>query len=370
MKRCWLHVGMNKTGSTSVQMNLWKNGNIPGWHYLTPNRRHTPGDALVAMLGKEPTQFHTFMKRGMIQSQVKRVGDRLRSNLTRAIRSSRDQNLILSAEVLSVIDRAGIETLREILTPLCDEIKVIGYVRPPCGFMTSFFQQRVKHGCGTFDVPNIKVKYRKRFKKFDAVFGRENVILRKFDPAIFPQRCVVADFYQQVGIERQDSRPSLRVNESLTREACGILYAYRKFGPGYGVGSRVMWENRRIIAPLFEMGGCKFKIAKEVLEPGMLRDKEDIIWMEKRLGTSLEEEIRYDGTEVTCEEDLLQITRSSCEEYVALFRKISNVKVPAKRMPTADHVDPEQVAALVQYCRDQVANPFRLISMIWRKAMK
>jgi hypothetical protein len=358
---------MHKTGSTSVQMNLLKGAKIPGWDYLTPNQRHTPGDALVAMLAQDPQKFHTFIKRGMTQRQVSQEGDRLRSELTKAIRTSQENNLILSAEVLSIIDRAGIVSLRDLLAPLCDEIKVIGYVRPPNGFMASFFQQRVKHGCGTFEVPNIKVKYRKRFRKFDTVFGRENVILRKFDPSIFPQRCVVADFYQQLGIEPQGSGPSLRVNESLTREACGILYAYRKFGPGYGVGSRVMWENRKIIAPLFRMGGSKFKVAQDVTAPGLLRDKEDIVWMEKRLGTNLNEEIDCDGSEVTSEDDLLRITRASCEEYMARLREISGIKVPANKMPTADLVDPEQVAALVQYCRDQVSNPFRFMSMIWRK---
>ena len=87
-------------------------------------------------------------------------------------------------------------------------MRVIGYVRPPVAFKTSLFQQRVKHGLGAFNIDGIRPKYRKRFRKFDTVFGTGNVTLRKFDPATFPDRCVVRDFCQQLGIPAPSPAPS------------------------------------------------------------------------------------------------------------------------------------------------------------------
>lgn len=345
---------MHKTGSTSVQVNLSRERKIENWRYLATGRKANLGNSLFAMLATDPEKFHTFVKQGKSPAEVAREGTWLRGKLAKAIRTCTEENLILSAEVMSIIDKPGIMALRDFLAPLCDEIRVIGYVRPPIGYKTSFFQQRVKHGCAKFDVANIKPRYRKKFKKFDAIFGRENVILRKFDPAIFPNRCVVTDFYEQVGIGAPREGSILRFNESLSREACGILYAYRKFGPGYGVGPRVMWENKRIIAPMFTMGGSKFKVSAEVTAAGLLQDHDDVRWMEQRLQCSLSEDIRYDGTEVAGEDDLLRITRSSCQEYIGRFREMYGIKIPSEMLSSAEVLEPQHVADLVEYSRRRI----------------
>ena len=359
MKRCWLHIGMHKTGSSSIQANL-AHDTIPGWCFLTVGRKKNIGQYLYAMLATEPADFHTFVKQGWTPRQVAREGERLRGKLEKAIRQSRAENLILSAETLSIVGRPGIGKLGEFLRPLCDEVRVIGYVRPPIGFKTSHFQQRIKHGVGSFDIGEIRTRYRNRFRKFDKVFGRANVILRKFDPATFPERCVVRDFHHQLGMPEPAPDSVSRSNESLSREACGILYAYRKFGPGFGVGPGVIAENVRLIAPLFSMGGEKFRVSRKVLDAGLILDAEDIAWMERRLGDPLDEETRNEESEITCEEDLLRITRASCEEYAARFQELHGIRIPHEQLPTDEIVDPRQVAAFVEYCRSRVRGRFRL----------
>lgn len=364
MKRCWLHVGMHKTGSTSVQVTLSSAGRIPGWRYLLAGRRANLGQSLYAMLAADAREFHTFVKKGASDAEVKREGEWLRRALEREIRGCREENLILSAEALSIIDRPGIASLREFLSPLCDEVRVIGYVRPPLAFKVSHFQQRVKHGLGTFDVARIRPRYRKRFRKFDKEFGRENVILRKFDPALFPGQCVVRDFCAQVGLPFPADRPVVRSNESLSREACGILYAYRKYGPGFGVGPEVIRENQRLIAALVAMGGTKFRVCGELLAAGLAEDAEDVRWMEERLQCPLDERIPADAEAITCEEDLLEISGASCEAYAARMRAIYGIKVPRGLLPEGGRVDPRRVAAMVEYFRERIRRRRRFLPLL------
>lgn len=350
MKRCWIHVGMHKTGSTSVQTNLAKIKSPLNWRYIKVDGRVNMNQSLYAMFSPSPHKYHWFAKRGMTEEQVTEKGKIYRQKLRKQIRKCKKENIIISAEALSIINQRGITALAKFLKPLCDEIRVIGYVRPPTGYKISIFQERIKHGINSFEITDIRLNYRKRFEKFDIAFGQENVFLKKFEPSSFPNKCIVADFVQELNIALPDDTKITRSNEGLCREACGILYAYRKFGPGYGVGNNAILQNAAIIAPMLAMRGQKFKVAQGIMISGEAED-EDQAWIEKRIGSSLQENVKEDGTEVTSEDDLLLVRRSSCEDFAAHFTRIHGLEIAAHRIPASDPVDPRDVAEFIEYCR-------------------
>ncbi len=342
---------MHKTGSTSVQASLAAVADPVGWKYLTVGGSQNMGGSLYAMFAGEPHKYYWFLKRGDTPERVAKYGAKLRVMLAKAVEECTAENIIISGESLSLIEDQGILALREFLKPLCDEIRVIGYVRPPIGFKISFFQQQIKHRVWSFDFRGFRLKYIQRFKKFDDIFGSSNVVLRKFDPAMFTNQCVVSDFCEQVGIPAPDLRLVVRVNESLCREACAILYAYRKFGPNFGVGKDVIKESKLILAPFFAMQGTKFTVSKEMVTSSLALDEEDLRWMEERLGETLREEIANDGTELASEEDLLRIERSSCVEFAARFQEMYNISVPADKIPEGEVINPQRVADFIEYCQ-------------------
>lgn len=67
------------------------------------------------------------------------------------------------------------------------------------------------------------VEYRACFEKIDDVFGRANVVLRKFDPQTFPSGCVVRDFCARLGTGFP-TKCIIRDNESLPLEVVALLY--------------------------------------------------------------------------------------------------------------------------------------------------
>ncbi len=352
VKRCWLHVGMHKTGSTSIQNTLAKVNGSGNWRLLRVGGRANMGKAICAMFSAEPLNHSFYSKLGYTDKRIKRESQTIRRRLERALQGCTEETVIISAEALSALLRTEeVQAMKEFLEQFCDEIRVIGYVRPPVSFKNSIFQEAVKHGKGKFNIAEVKVNYRRRFKKFDDVFGRENVILRKFDPASFPHHCIVADFCQQIGIEEPPREAVLRTNESLTREACGILYAYRKFGPGFGVGRDVVRENIRVLAALQGVSGPRFKGSSNLMTGPLAAEVKDIRWIEKRLDASLKEAVKDHGTEVDSEEDLLRVHRSSCVAMVEQFRKLYRMKIHDSKIPKAEYPAAEEIAALVDYCR-------------------
>src|SRR4029079_5237682 len=135
-----------------------------------------------------------------------------------------------------VLQGPAVERMREFFDERCDKLSIVGYVRPPAGFVTSAFQERVKGGSlRRFDVASGYRNYQNCFGKFDAVFGRERVHLWKFDPPSFPDGCAVRDFCARLGIALP-ARRIRRLNESLSREMVSLLYifSHQRQLRGYG----------------------------------------------------------------------------------------------------------------------------------------
>jgi len=351
MKRCWIHIGMHKTGTTSVQRGLAKIKKPGNWKLLKVGGSPNMGKALHAMFATDAHKFHWFVKEGKGPKKVAKLGAKLRERLRNVIMKSEVENIIISAEALTLLDYADVAAMQKFLAPYFDEIRVIGYIRPPIAYKMSMFQQQVKHGKSNFALSKVKLSYRKRFEKYDEIFGRKNVILKKFDPKSFPKSCIVADICQEIGITLPDDFSLRNANTSLSREACGILYAYRKFGAGYGVGKTVINENKQIILPLMAMEGGKFKVSEAIATESIAAEQEEILWAEKRLGQPLADKAEDVGTEVQGEEDLLTIKRSTCEAYAAKFEEIHSIPVPLEKLAPGDPVDPVKVAEFVEYCR-------------------
>lgn len=348
MKRCWLHIGMHKTGSSSIQQNLKAIKNPEGWRLFFVGGRSNMGSALKAMFSCEPHKSGRFAKTGASSEAVAAKGARWREELRAGLMEVKEGNCIISAEGLSNhFSEESIMALKAFLEPLCDEIRVIGYVRPPMAFKISSFQEKIKHGQNEFNVSKIRLNYISMFKKFDSIFGESNVILRKFDPATFINRCLVADFCQQIGIKLPDNTPIKRVNESLSCEASGILFAYRKFGPGFGIGKNVMKENNFMMRSFRAMRGEKFNVSRSIIENALDIDRSDIEWMECRLGVSLKERDDPGKYSITSEEELLTIKRSSCEEFARCCREVYGIELRLDSIPEGDTVDPREVAKLV-----------------------
>jgi hypothetical protein len=305
-----VHFGMPKTGTTSIQLSLSRRLSDPRFHYV----KFAEGDsnyAIATGFRTDPTRDRRHLKLGTPSHELPRLRKSIVRQLRASLEQARERTAILSAEIIAALKEAEFRELHAVLAGSGGRVTAVGYVRRPKETMESEFQQQVKSGRQAFGMERLFPNYRARVKKLDAVLGSENTHIWRFDPSSFPGGCVVLDFCARMGIS---FRPEdvIRFNDGLSRPALSLLYAYRKFGPGYGVGPQVIRENRLLIQGLRALPGPKVRFHSSLVEPVIERRGKVVRWMESRLHASLAEDLsEHDETAIRSEEDLLAFTPES-----------------------------------------------------------
>ena len=226
---CWLHIGTEKTGSTAIQTFFAENRRLllsRGWlypetagirahHSLLPYCLDEPdGTRRGAAVHKEPSpdQF----RRQIIGS------------LETEVDASSASVLVLSNERLATRLRRPAEIAR--LKALCDRLaqktSVIVYLRNQADFLASRYTNVIWEGgvqkfAFTGRAPF--ADYALLLDRWAGVFGKENLVVRRFETTEFPAGNVIADFAGVTGLDLCSLRVPPRANPSLDTESLAFL---------------------------------------------------------------------------------------------------------------------------------------------------
>lgn len=231
-----VHIGLEKTGTTSIQRALL-----------------AATDALLA----QGIHFDTFFGSTVAGSRGNSVGlvlaaqspqrRRWRDAAAPAVAASFDdyqmrpddpagavQTLLFSAEHLSsqLTDLEEIRRLKAFLDTLGSEIRIVVYLRRHDRLADSLVNEYIKAG-GVFHLRDRgavvdrilkggKLHYGKVIGRYVDVFGRDSVVIRKFDKADLIAGDIVADFAATCGF-RMPKAAATYANTSLSLEALYVL---------------------------------------------------------------------------------------------------------------------------------------------------
>jgi hypothetical protein len=309
MRTAILHIGMHKTGSSSIQQTL------------------AAQDWTEHLYVREGSPNHSVMLRTVFQDNLRKlknleadaswknlpeIREKLRKSLETELGQVTKPNIILSGEDLSgrnTVGRSGIEALRDLLMQHVDRIQVIGFVRSPASLIQSVFQQRAKvhsssHNRAVLELH--KIPYRARLEQFDTIFGRENVTLVKFDRKTLTGGDVVLDFTDWIGLVLTPE-DVVQANVSLSQEAVAALYARNK----YGVGPLQIqpWHRVRQTArrAMDGFGSGAVRLSATLLQPVLEEMAADIDWLEARMGEPMRDTPHEGADCIGSEADLLAL---------------------------------------------------------------
>ena len=343
MTRCIVHIGMHRTGSTSIQHSL---RGISDDQFLYARLGDDPNHSLAihSLFAPQPERHHLHKRDCADMATVSDYITKMRAEFDLAVSDAKGRTLIISGEDISALPRDSLVKLREEFEGQFEDVTVVGYVRAPTGLITSSFQHRVSMGAADrFHLDRQYRSYKGTFGLFDEVFGREKVKLWKFDIARFPEGCVVRDFCARLGIDLPSER-LVRLNESLPRQIIALLYTYYKVGMN---GGSVLTgpERKKLIDCLTPVGCEAFRISADVIKPILKKHHADIAWMEERLGQSLHEEIgEHRAGDIRDESDLLRVDPTVTAKLIALL---------GDNAPTGIRGEtPEEVGRLVHTLRE------------------
>lgn len=352
MSRCILHIGMHKTGSSSIQRSLQAVlANQQDYVYPAFNDAANHSEPLFSLFTTEPELYAPHINVGRDAERIAKFNTRHRDILVQSLQDNQGKTVVLSGEDLTRLDAAGLEQLKTFLLGYVDRVEVYGYVRPPRAYMSSAYQQRLK-ALGKFRkrnrVENTYPNYRAIFEKIDQVFGAEQVHLRQFSSDSLLNACAVEDFFSWVDIPLAQEQV-IRVNEGLSRQAASILYAYRVHGEKFGGGRLAVQTFRMMVRALRGVPGEPFRLANHMLDPVLDAQADDIAWMEARLGSRFDEVKEEPDYALQAEEDLLQMDMASMEEFFANWRRVMGRDFPNEAVD-ALWLDAEFLAGLIEDC--------------------
>lgn len=220
MKRIFLHIGLEKTGTTSIQRFLQKNRDaLRAKDYLYP-RNLAPGGggsqhAVVAYAQNDDKIDDTRMHWEATDPQsIKRFRNRLDNNFIPRLVEAKCNNIIISSEHLSsrLKTREELERLRELLGPIASDIHVYVYLRRQDDFFLSSYSTYVKSGDSRrFDQvaqpqsETSRYDYLMLLDLWADVFGEDKIFANLFDRRYLHDGDVVSDFLTKIGITDMDS---------------------------------------------------------------------------------------------------------------------------------------------------------------------
>jgi hypothetical protein len=234
IQTCFLHIGTEKTGTTSIQNFLSKNrSRLQAQGIIYPrspgNQNHT---SLAVYAMRETKQSGIRRSSGVSRpDQVSTFRERLRSDMDQELRNATASIVIFSNEHLSsrLLTEREIERVQNFCGRYAEETKVIVYLRNQVDFLVSSFGTTIKSG-GTRTFPFPLNEHRIRTMDYMAllapwrkIFGRENMIVRRFERTDFLEGDLLSDFAAQIPFDTSGFiRPEPR-NEALSARELAFL---------------------------------------------------------------------------------------------------------------------------------------------------
>lgn len=239
VKRLVLHIGMQKTGTSSIQQTLGESREILKkynvYYPVIENFNHSFDFNPIFIDNPHKNSIHFKIKGINTKIEAELEKHRLKKMWSLEFEKNNYENFIISAEGLSILNKNGVLELRDFTKKYFDTVKIIVYVREVEGYINSFMQQRIKEGVTTLDKFNyIKDSqyYKDCIENYVQIFGKENIIVRVFDKKFFKNGNLIEDFFDSLGIDINIGKLKIRTtNESLGQNAVIFLSEYNKMYP-------------------------------------------------------------------------------------------------------------------------------------------
>lgn len=243
--KLYLHIGIAKTGTTSLQ------------NFLYLNRMHLAEQGVLYPASVTDQVLILYDNRGHNAMVWNQRWSRCTQRLQAELRASDCSCAILSAEVLqqqlNTVDR--IRDLHGWLRQLgFDHTEVIVYLREPGAWFCSYISQLVRNSTirrytaddltqllpQHFDVTRSILDYRGTVEQWGEVFGQEHLQVRLFERECLQGGDLLRDFMQTLGLEWQDGFqiPDKNANERLNLLEIELFRSLNNLLPGHTLNLR------------------------------------------------------------------------------------------------------------------------------------
>jgi hypothetical protein len=290
MRELFLHVGMHKTGTSSIQQTLFDHRPLlqeAGLSYWGAEPNHSV--SIVAAFHEEPHLYHMNRRAGRHTPEAATAwGRECRARLEAFLAEAPGPRLILSGEDIAMLSPAATDELLALVGRHVGRTTVLGFVRPPRSFMVSVFQQRVRGGSTLEDFGNgIATGYRRRFRKYIGHPGVAGLKFQLYERAALKGGCSIATFLELCGAP-PELYPKLELRQlNVTASRLGVVLnlAANEAVPVFLADGAANPDRSPLLARFLEdVAGRRLELPPAMLAAWLRQAQPDIAWMEERLG--------------------------------------------------------------------------------------
>lgn len=243
--KIFLHIGMPKTGTTTLQSFLSQNRKLLlEQGYLYPR---SPGDRnhlKLPAFAMDQERIDNF-RRGLQLTRPKVMADfrgKFSQKFAQELSRTQAAQVVLSSEHFSaqLVHETEINRLREFLCRFCDQIQIIIYLRRQDDTLLSSYSTEVKAGrTEKLSLPDEEERYRyydywQILQRWESVFGEDNISVRIFERAQLVENDLIKDFAYTTGIEISGAfQIPNQINLSLDADSCEFLRIFNRYVPRF-----------------------------------------------------------------------------------------------------------------------------------------
>jgi len=296
-KKVILHIGPDKTGSTSIQKTLDAGRELllQQGVFIGPNGKQA---ILGSCMSPEPREFeyNRLHSQGMNDQAIQKRDSHYITSLRKQLSETQADILVLSAEGFAYLPELAFARFKEFLSEYCEEIEIVLYIREPLSFAKSAMSQRVKTGERAWEGISVPIlPYRSIIENLLAVFDKKQLNLRLFARESLPKGNVVLDFLSLLdlpkGVQGKLEQLTPSENSSLTQEGLlvgdrmiELLDGFLSFGPEFskktGIG--------KVFLPRIQ--GQKIRLTGSQTKVILSSSKSHTDYLEQEFGLHLQSE--------------------------------------------------------------------------------
>lgn len=291
--RLRLHIGTEKTGTTTIQRFLALNRDIlmTSGVLVPASLGETNHRLLPAMVNNSDFVDDFFRARGLLDRATRDAEKlRWRSNFLTEISRSDAECCVISSEHLQSRLRTieEVQRLRDLLKERFTEVRIVLYIRHPITTAISLHSTAIKYGATGATVPppnnpyfNNVVNHERTIRLWRDVFRGDDFCVRLFGRNSFRNGDLVEDFISACSLPELDyKRPSLE-NESLSLLGLEVLRRINKNAKQFFNEDK--WNSSRdSLVKFFERFfsvGPKFFPSKAIVDSYNLEFKKSDEWV-------------------------------------------------------------------------------------------
>lgn len=272
-----IHIGLPKTGSTSLQAALSENRQSLLHHGVI-----YPETGLTSKSKRKHKGLHDVLS-GISPEQVGMPKDWVESlNAENASAKC----CVLSCEAFSRIENP------EVFIPLIPRARtrVVMYVREPVAHVVSIYRNRVRNWNMTMSLQEFAESYRLPYlsvaNRWAAVFGSDNVVIRRYDRD-FGSWDIVFDFANLLGLEQDSLFPSQRYE--LNPSISGNLLFVKRLLNCFISHRKCLYSGREMkeLTYLDDSFRGPIPVDQETVDLIALQSREILEGLERRFGLSV-----------------------------------------------------------------------------------